>query len=48
VTQALAALLQQPRYSELTAADANAILALFERVFHHEAFTGRSGKFFAD
>jgi hypothetical protein len=47
VKEALAALAKQPRYADLVAAESDAILALFERVFNHDAFTGRSGSFFA-
>ncbi len=47
VAQALTSLKQQPCFAELVAAESDAIMALFERVFHHEAFTGRSGTFFA-
>lgn len=46
VARVLAALAQQPRYADRVAAEAHAILALFERVFNHDAFTGRSGSFF--
>ncbi len=34
-------------FAQLVAAESDAIMALFERVFHHDAFTGRSGTFFA-
>ncbi|MHB8627566.1 MAG: hypothetical protein ACYDBJ_12240 [Aggregatilineales bacterium] len=47
IVQALAVLKQQPRYSDLVTAEAERILTLFEDVFHHTAFTGRSGTFFA-
>jgi hypothetical protein len=47
VAQALTTLKQQPQYAQLVAAESDAIMALFERVFHHDAFTGRSGTFFA-
>jgi hypothetical protein len=47
VEKALATLAQEPGYAELVAAESRAILALFERVFNHDAFTGRSGSFFA-
>ena len=42
----LAALGQEPDYAELVTAESENILALFERVFHHHAFTGRSGTMF--
>ncbi|MBA3873305.1 MAG: hypothetical protein H0X30_29580 [Anaerolineae bacterium] len=47
VTQALTNLKQQQQFAQLVAVDSEAIMALFERVFHHDAFTGRSGTFFA-
>jgi hypothetical protein len=47
VTRALDALAQQPQYSELVNADSAKIKALFEDVFRHAEFTGRSGTFFA-
>ncbi len=47
VARVLAGLKQQPRYAELVSAQAEAILTLFEDVFHHTSFTGRSGTFFA-
>lgn len=47
VTRILTILAQEPDYSALVAADSVAILALFEQVFNHDAFTGRSGSFFA-
>lgn len=47
VERTLAALADEPRYAAHVAADSGAILALFERVFNHDAFTGRSGSFFA-
>ncbi|MBN1565438.1 MAG: hypothetical protein JXA10_16445, partial [Anaerolineae bacterium] len=47
VAGALAALAQDSRYADLVTAEADAIQALFERVFNHDAFTGRSGSFFA-
>lgn len=36
-----------PAYADLVAAEASAVLDMFERVFNHDAFTGRSGSFFA-
>jgi hypothetical protein len=47
VSRALDALKSQPRYTELVNAEAEKIKALFENVFHHNEFTGRSGTFFA-
>ena len=47
VLRALDSLGQQEIYAELVAADREKILALFEDVFHHDSFTGRSGTFFA-
>ena len=41
------ALKRQPRYSELVESDEAKIGALFENLFHHNEFTGRSGTFFA-
>ncbi len=37
----------EARWREGTARDRTAVLALWEQVFHHSAFTGRSGSFFA-
>jgi hypothetical protein len=45
VTRALEALPSQ--YAELVEQDAEKIKALFEEIFHHNEFTGRSGTFFA-
>ena len=47
VRRALEALGQQERYAEMVQKDALAIEILFEGVFHHDQFTGRSGTFFA-
>ncbi len=47
VVRALDALKAQPRYVELVQAEAEKIEALFEKVFRHAEFTGRSGTFFA-
>ena len=47
VTQALDALKRQPRYAALVEAESAKIEALFETVFRHSEFTGRSGTFFA-
>ena len=41
------ALAQEPAYAELVAAERTFILDLFETVFDHGSFTGRSGTFFA-
>jgi len=40
-------LAQQPDLAPLVAEEAGAITALFEQVFEHDRFTGRSGSFFA-
>lgn len=42
----LAALAREPRWAPLVAADADAVRAAYEQVFHHHAFTGRSGTMF--
>ncbi|MBP8241526.1 MAG: hypothetical protein KAX36_04075 [Thermoflexales bacterium] len=47
VTAALEGLKRQPRYAALVEAEAAQIEALFETVFRHSEFTGRSGTFFA-
>jgi hypothetical protein len=47
VARALDALKNQPRYAELVKAEAVKIEALFEDLFRHNEFTGRSGTFFA-
>ena len=47
VQQALKRLGQQEAYANLVATDGEKILALFESVFDHSSFTGRSGTFFA-
>ncbi len=47
VGRSLDALRSQPQYSDLVKAEAAQIEALFEAVFHHDEFTGRSGTFFA-
>jgi hypothetical protein len=47
VTRALETLQQQSQYAEMVAEESARIKALFEDVFHHAAFTGRSGTFFA-
>ncbi len=40
-------LAQEPAFAEPATAEREAILTLFEETFHHSAFTGRSGTFFA-
>jgi len=47
VHQTLAVLAEQPQFTELVAAEGKKVTALFEEVFHHTEFTGRSGTFFA-
>lgn len=47
VYKALDILAKQPQYAELVAAESEKIAALFEDIFHHTEFTGRSGTFFA-
>jgi hypothetical protein len=47
VVRSLDALKKQARYAELVNAEAEQIEALFEDVFRHAEFTGRSGTFFA-
>jgi hypothetical protein len=47
VIRSLNALKNQPRYMELVNAESAEIESLFEEVFHHAEFTGRSGTFFA-
>ncbi|MEW6402103.1 MAG: hypothetical protein AB1649_09900 [Chloroflexota bacterium] len=47
VQWALEALGRQPQFAELVAAEDARIAALFEMVFRHNEFTGRSGTFFA-
>jgi hypothetical protein len=44
---ALEKLKQNPKYTDLVAADTQPILDLFESTFQHDEFTGRSGTFFA-
>lgn len=39
--------LAQSGYRELAAKERELILGIFEKVFHHKAFTGRSGTFFS-
>jgi hypothetical protein len=47
VRRALRALESMPRYAELVKAETAQIEALFEELFTHDEFTGRSGTFFA-
>lgn len=47
VTRILDTLKSQPQYMELVKADATKIETMFEDIFHHNEFTGRSGTFFA-
>jgi hypothetical protein len=45
--KALESLGQQKAYADLVPVDGEKILVLFEEVFQHDTFTGRSGSFFA-
>lgn len=47
VRAVLAELGRDPRFAPLAAADGPRVEALFEQVFRHHEFTGRSGSFFA-
>ena len=47
VCHALKKLGAQPSYKKSVDADSEKILVLFEKVFQHDSFTGRSGTFFA-
>lgn len=47
VNKVLEELAKQPELTELIAEEKEKIADLFEDVFHHAEFTGRSGKFFA-
>jgi hypothetical protein len=47
VIRALDALKDKPQYAELVDADSEKVQSLFEEVFRHSEFTGRSGTFFA-
>jgi hypothetical protein len=47
VYNALDSLAKQPQYTQMVAAESDKIAALFEDIFHHTEFTGRSGTFFA-
>ncbi len=47
IRRALAGLRERVEYAELVAAEYDLVLDLFEKVFDHTSFTGRSGTFFA-
>ncbi len=47
VYKALENLAKKPELTEMVVSEGEKIAALFEDVFHHAEFTGRSGKFFA-
>lgn len=47
IQQVLDSLSRQPEYAELVEAEGKEITTLFEKVFRHSEFTGRSGTFFA-
>jgi hypothetical protein len=47
VNRALEVLKKQPEYADLVNQDSGRLKALFEEIFHHNQFTGRSGTFFA-
>ena len=47
VTRALATLRERDEYADLVDAEHDAIVALFDDLFDHASFTGRSGTFFA-
>ena len=47
VTRSLDGLKRHPQFAELVKAETAKIETLFEDVFHHDEFTGRSGTFFA-
>jgi hypothetical protein len=47
VQRVLGDLAKNATFADLVAADSEKIIALFEDVFKHDAFTGRSGTFFA-
>jgi len=46
VREALTALSNDPAYADLVEQDRNTILEIYEELFNHKAFTGRSGTFF--
>jgi hypothetical protein len=47
VNRTLRALAEKPQFAEIVANESGKITALFEEVFQHTKFTGRSGTFFA-
>jgi hypothetical protein len=47
VYRALEVLAEQPRFADMVSTEREKIAVLFEDVFHHNEFTGRSGTFFA-
>ena len=47
VRRALSVLAEEEAWRELVEADGRAVARTFEATFHHDAFTGRSGTFFA-
>ncbi len=47
IARSLEALKKQSHYSELVKVEGEKIQILFEEIFHHDEFTGRSGTFFA-
>ncbi len=47
VRRSLDALKHKPQYAELVKTDGAQIEGLFENIFNHDEFTGRSGTFFA-
>ncbi len=47
VSRTLAKLAKDPIFTDLVAAEKDFVLDLFEQTFNHQAFTGRSGTFFA-
>jgi len=46
VKETLLQLSKQPEYQELVASETDKVLSIFEDVFNHKAFTGRSGTFY--
>lgn len=47
VAHILESLSQETQYAEMVSTESDAFLTLFENLFNHAAFTGRSGTFFA-
>ncbi|HSN95040.1 MAG TPA: hypothetical protein VLR89_08275 [Anaerolineaceae bacterium] len=47
VNRALRTLAEKPQFAEIVAVESDKIATLFEEVFQHTKFTGRSGTFFA-